>query len=254
MVTLMDGQPAFVAGPVVRYDTSHGCLEIEPEFDAAFQRLGTAIQTVTKRHEWSVSAVPSDVIAPVPNGMRIAYDDNTVASNAPIENPFGLPLLAMSSVASDRNYGPTALTSSLSEWHEVTVPPVGCPVEQFDTIEAPIASSPTLGGTALGAEDTKVDRAGRSSLDLTWEPMKAGTGWEIELAEVGTQPTPALIHVILTDQTRVKIPSSLLVPGRSYVFTLSSSTGLTNAAFGDFESASFPFATASVVSHAFSVL
>ena len=247
--------------PATTVEPPLSCLGIDPQFDQGLTRL-TPVSDATDvvARQWQVAAFPSDEIAPSSNGIVLAEDQSGVSgtADAMVVDPFGLPPFAVSGVARIRTYLATTYGSEITEYHEVTIPDpaAGCvTVETFGTTVAPVAAEITFGGVQLAADDVQVDRGTDSLVELSWQPSAQQVdGWDVELDEVGTTTNPHNVHVILTTETSVKLASSVLVPGRSYIFQIVGIVGLPSASHGDFVSATFPLAVTSVASHPFNVL
>jgi hypothetical protein len=62
------------------------------------------------------------------------------------------------------------------------------------------------------------------------------------------------VRTIHTMSTSLKISSSLLDPAKIYSFKIEGIVGLPNAAAGNFNTATFPFAITAVSSHPFTVM
>jgi hypothetical protein len=239
------------------------CIAIDAKFEQGLGRLQPLESSGDEEgHEWAVGAFASNMIAPTYQAILLADDQleaDGAGGQALVFNPFGLPTLAVSAVAIQRNYQGTNYGAAISEFHEITIPsPAPCApgtVETFDTIEAAIAGIPTLGGKQLASDGVVVDRAGAAFVELSWQPSAQPVdGWSVELDEIGVGANLVAVHTINTTATSLKIASSLFATNKTYSFKIVGAVGLPNAAEGNFNTATFPFAITTVSSHPFTVL
>jgi hypothetical protein len=240
---------------------TQSCITMNAAFDQGLARLQPfASAGDLKGHEWSVDAFASDLIAPTYQGILLADDQlqaDGVGGQAQVFDPFGLPTLAVSAVATLRTFQGTTYGATISEFHEITIPSPGAcdSVETFDTIEAAIAGIPSFGGKQLASDGVVVDRAGAAFVELSWQPSAQPVdGWFVELDEIGVGPAPVSVHTIHTTATSLRIASSLFTRDKTYSFKIVGVVGLPSAAEGNFNTATFPFAITTVSSHPFTVL
>ncbi len=273
-ITQTDGVATMVSGTLMAAKQDL-CAHVVALRSVELERLKAAIPPgnyTIGGGNWGIHSVPDRAIAPTGLQRLAVGGENDVDFSADIDtqatftNPFpGSQLIAQLQVVQaytallpGTTMGPF-VGHQIDTYVELDVSNQNCIANLAPLIgTVAIPQGIALAGTPLDSDGQVIPLDAASDATVTWSSTSSTVDYGMmfveELAVSGTTTTATTIKTILTATPgSAVIGRGLLQPGHTYYVIVFDNLGLVDAAKGDFETVTFPFATASVSSRYFQV-
>jgi hypothetical protein len=251
------------------------CVHVVALRSVELERLKAAIPPGTYTiggANWAIHSVPDRAIAPTGlqrvavGGQNDADFSTDIDIQAPFTNPFpGSQLLAQLQVVQAYDVMLPGTTSAAVVGHqidtyvELDVSNQSCIANLAPLIgTVAIPQGIAMAGTPLDTDGQVIAVDPSSDVTVTWSSTSSAVDYGMlfveELAASGTATTTTLIKTIVTATPgSAVIGRGLLQPGHTYYVIAGDELGLADAAKGDLDTVTFPFATSSISSRYFQV-